>query len=407
VYLRPSFPSHGYSPSKSHNRLRSGVLPTDDKRIAGAVLSSKPLEARFRPTFTPKGCAAMLLFQSTNNSVLPHQKDAGKKKPRANGTLRMGAVVCALVLLSALCAPQGRAQTIHGTRSARVERGTVKVSALPRYSPTAAAPSETQEETPSHASAPEFPVPHGMKPRLSTITAASTSTASVAMATTGSFNTLTSPAPTLSFLAQTRINHFPPDTNGAVSLNFLMSATNDEIVIQNRLGAVLTTTSLNAFWSSVWPDINPAWDPRVSYDPYADRWIFVCMANWGGVGSSLLAAVSATSDPTGTWYLRRVFADPTNSTTFDHPRVGFNSNWIVATGNELSDSDFSWLYSVVYAFDKTDFYSDGTKAPVQWSDITNAFTITPALTYDPTIGTMYMLANYNGNDTTTAPPWDI
>jgi hypothetical protein len=46
----------------------------------------------------------MLLFQSPNNSVLLHQKGAGEEKPRANGILRMSAVVCALVLLSALYA---------------------------------------------------------------------------------------------------------------------------------------------------------------------------------------------------------------------------------------------------------------------------------------------------------------
>jgi hypothetical protein len=47
---------------------------------------------------------AMLLFQSKNNPVLINQKDAGKEEPRANGILRMSALVCALVLLNAWCA---------------------------------------------------------------------------------------------------------------------------------------------------------------------------------------------------------------------------------------------------------------------------------------------------------------
>jgi Legume lectin domain/Chitobiase/beta-hexosaminidase C-terminal domain/Bacterial Ig-like domain (group 2) len=46
----------------------------------------------------------MLLFQSTNNPVLLHGKGAGKEKPRANGILRVSALVCALVLMSAWCA---------------------------------------------------------------------------------------------------------------------------------------------------------------------------------------------------------------------------------------------------------------------------------------------------------------
>jgi hypothetical protein len=125
-------------------------------------------------------------------------------------------------------------------------------------------------------------------------------------------------------------------------------------------------------------------------------------ANYGNAGSSLLVAVSATSDPTGVWYQRRVYAD-SSSTTFDHPRVGFNASWIVATGNELSNSTLTFLYSVVYAFDKADLYANGVQAPVKFGNIANAHTMTPALTYDPAVATMYLVSNYNGNDTGTSP----
>ncbi len=310
--------------------------------------------------------------------------------------------VFALVLS---CGVECRAQSLQGTRRVRVEYGTVVMSSLPE-DPRAAtvSPHASEDEGPFHPSAPEFRLPFSVQSRLKQQKQSLTMAMTALNSAASSFNTFNSPAPTVSFLAQTMTTTtYPPDTNGAVGPNHVMAPTNERIVIQNRQGQVLTSTWLTSFWNTTWPDINPAWDPNIRYDPYEDRWILVCMANYQEIGSSLLIAVSATSDPTGAWYLRRIYADPSNTTTFDHPRLGFNNNWIVVTGNEISNSTSSWLYSVVYAFDKADFYANGTKAPVKWSDITNAFTLSPATTYDPTVGTMYLLANYNGNDASTAP----
>ncbi|HYY70657.1 MAG TPA: hypothetical protein VE734_13090, partial [Terriglobales bacterium] len=192
-------------------------------------------------------------------------------------------------LLVLWCLAVSQAQIIPGTRQVRMETGSVRMSALPAYSPPTGGPAGTvEEEAPSHASGPEFSVPASIQSRqLATITtAAALSTA----AATASFNTLSSPAPNLSFVAQTMSSNYPPDTNGAVGPNHLVTTTNDQIVVQDRSGHVLTNTALNTFWQSTWPDVNPAWDPNIRYDPYADRWIFACMGNYGGVGSSLLLA---------------------------------------------------------------------------------------------------------------------
>src|SRR5258708_13861982 len=152
-----------------------------------------------------------------------------------------------------------------------------------------------------------------------------------------SFNTFNSPAPTVSFLAQTMTTTtYPPEKKGAVGQNNVMAQTNERIVIQNRQGQVLTSTWLTSFWNTTWPDINPAWDPNIRYDPYEDRWILVCMANYQEIGSSLLIAVSATSDPTGAWYLRRIYPDPSNTTPSDHPRPASTNTCVLFTANALS-----------------------------------------------------------------------
>src|SRR5260370_42648572 len=89
------------------------------------------------------------------------------------------------------------------------------------------------------------------------------------------------PAPTVSLRAQTMTTTpYPPDTNGAVGPNHVRAPANERIVIQNRQGQVLTSTWLTSFWNTTWPDINPAWDPNIRYDPYEYRWILVYIANY-------------------------------------------------------------------------------------------------------------------------------
>ena len=272
-------------------------------------------------------------------------------------------------------------------RSPRMQSGRIRMSALPAFSAgLAAAEEKEKKESPS----PVFELPASARTRQAAISSALAAPAA-------SFNGLSSPAPSVTFQAQPMIGNYPPDTTGAAGPNHVVSASNDQLVVQDRAGHSLHSTSLTAFWSAAFADINPAWDPGVRYDPYADRWIVVSMGNYGVPGSSMLLAVSATGDPTGTWYLRRILSD-SNDTSFDHPRIGFNKNWIVVTGNQVANTSGNpWIYSLVYAFDKADRYAGGAKPPVEWSNITSDFTLNPALTYDPNVGTMYLMANFNGN----------
>src|SRR2546423_8540783 len=142
-----------------------------------------------------------------------------------------------------------------------------------------------------------------------------------------------SPAPASSFLALPDNNTtVPPDTHGAVGPNHLMTVLNTQIRIQDRTGNILSTTvSMDSFWASLG---NPsAFDPRILYDPYGGRWIFVAAANGNSANSAVLIGVSRTSDPTGAWNLFSVDADASNATWADFPSVGFNKDWIVVNAN--------------------------------------------------------------------------
>src|SRR5262249_16880394 len=89
----------------------------------------------------------------------------------------------------------------------------------------------------------------------------------------------------------------PPDTQGAVGPNHLMVTVNSEVRIQSRGGASLGTVTLDKFWQDA--GIVEAFDPKLVYDPYANRWIFVALSDMKLPSSSILVAVSSGIDPTG------------------------------------------------------------------------------------------------------------
>ncbi len=204
-----------------------------------------------------------------------------------------------------------------------------------------------------------------------------------------------SPAPSASFQGlDDNLNNIPPDTHGAVSANHLMVTLNSEVGVQDRSGTILSRVSLEDFWASL---SNPnAFDPKVLYDPYQDRWMTTACADSKSADSSLLIGVSQTSDPTGSWNLYRVDGDPADLVWIDFPSMGFNVNWIVVQVN-MYEMAGSFSRSHIYVFDKADLYAGGTGNYTLISRDNIGATQVPASTLDPTEATMYLATNWNGD----------
>jgi len=188
--------------------------------------------------------------------------------------------------------------------------------------------------------------------------------------------------PTVNFEGQGDTGWAPPDTNGAVSSQFVVSTVNNRITVRNRSGVVLTSADLNVFWSSL-PTTTNSFDTRVRFDPYGQRFILISAGSLNDApNSGLLIAVTATSDPTGAWYEFRVKADPASQAWLDHPTVGFNSKWVVVSGNMIGADTTLWI------FDKSALYAGNLSyralPGVGW-------TTQPAETYDATLPDLYML----------------
>lgn len=199
------------------------------------------------------------------------------------------------------------------------------------------------------------------------------------------------PAPAYSFPALgDNGTIIPPDTHGASGPNHLMVTLNSQVRIQTRTGATISTVSLDNFFGQ------DAFDPKVCYDPYGNRWIFVACANARSANSSVMVAVSRSSDPTAGWSIYTIDVDATNKDWFDYPSVGFNKDWIVIQGNMFAIGG-GFKSSRIYALTKSEFYAGGFATWRFWTRTGIGGTQSPALTYNTTLNTMYLLQNWNGN----------
>ncbi len=211
----------------------------------------------------------------------------------------------------------------------------------------------------------------------------------------------TNPPPSASFQALPDDGRtLYPDTQGAVGPNHLMVTLNSQVRIQDRSGGTISTVTLNGFWSSLG---NPScFDPRVLYEPYNNRWIFVCAANAGTTNAALLVGVTRTSDPTGDWNLYSVDVDTARPIYAVSPNLGFNKDWIVVQADMYYRSNDSFYGSDIYVFNKTNLYANGSGLRTKFSredtpesDIFGGEY--PVATYDNTLGTNYLVQQRYGN----------
>jgi hypothetical protein len=188
----------------------------------------------------------------------------------------------------------------------------------------------------------------------------------------------------------------PPDTDGAVGPADLMVALNSQIEIQTRTGTPISTVSALSFWSSL--GVDAIINPRVRYDPYGQRWVMVAAGDPETAASAVLIGVSHSSDPTAGWDLYRVPVDATGQLWADFPTLGFNENWIVVATNLFTIQGTFYEYVNLYAFGKANLYAGGSGIFTLLQDDTGGFSMNPALTYDPTLATLYLLESWSSTN---------
>jgi uncharacterized protein YjdB len=206
-----------------------------------------------------------------------------------------------------------------------------------------------------------------------------------------------SPSPTDTFQSTSDNGTvIPPDTHGAVDSNYCVTTINSAVHIQDRTGSNVSSVSLDAFWGTTLLPSGGSFDPRVHYDPYTHRWIIVAVSGSFSTSSSILIGISQTSNPTGSWYLYKVAADPLTTRWLDFPDVGFNNKWITVTGNQFKNSTGAFDSAKVFVFNKANLLAGTSATYTSFVMNDGSFTLCPALTYDATAQSMFLVESYNG-----------
>ncbi len=139
----------------------------------------------------------------------------------------------------------------------------------------------------------------------------------------------------------------PPDMGLGASDKFVVQMVNLAGTIYRTSGSVAKSTfSLSDFWFLPirgGPLGFGLSDPEVVFDAGAGRW-YASIIDLFDV-NRVNFAVSATDDPTGTWFIYRVVAFstiPTHTTLPDQPYIGYNNDKFLITANDFEfDATFT------------------------------------------------------------------
>src|ERR1035437_4276505 len=171
----------------------------------------------------------------------------------------------------------------------------------------------------------------------------------------------------------------PQDNTIAISNGGLIaSLVNSDIEYYNSSGAYINGMTLVNFYNDNTLSTFIC-DPKVIYDPQADRFIFYSQTCDGSSATSrVIISFSNTNDPSGLWTYYELTGNPMNDGSwFDYPKIAVSTDEVFITGNLFYDAG-TFNQSVVYQIKKSDGYSQLSLTWQYWSNISGSpFTILP------------------------------
>jgi streptogramin lyase len=124
----------------------------------------------------------------------------------------------------------------------------------------------------------------------------------------------------------------PPDTNDAVGPTNVVETTNTAIRIWDKAGNVQLSEEISQLFNI------PAFsDPYIVYDDIAQRFVFTMLTSNSSGGDGVALVVSKDSNPMDGWLTAQIVDFGTN--LLDFPKLGFNADAYVITGNLFGPSD--------------------------------------------------------------------
>ncbi len=165
----------------------------------------------------------------------------------------------------------------------------------------------------------------------------------------------------------------PNDNDIAVSnAGIVCSVVNTNMNILNDTGKVLSSRTLSSIAKGI-TNLNRTYDPRVIYDPEADRFIFVFMQGSTSKDTRIIVGFSQTNDPALNWNFYtipgNIFGD---SSWSDYPIIAISNNELFLTVNRLKDNTYwknGFIESFIWQMDKDNGYKGDTLNQKVYYDI--------------------------------------
>lgn len=180
----------------------------------------------------------------------------------------------------------------------------------------------------------------------------------------------------------------PPDTILAAGPTYIFEAVNLAGRIADKNGNTVSTFSLFNFFNL--PTSTELTDPRVLFDPSSGRWFVVTTTvNKSKTPGGWNLAVSASSDPTGAFYL---YSFSTGKSFPDFPKMGVNYDKVALSGDIFSGNNF--LGTEFLVLNKSNLINGQAVSVDTYPAPQGDYAIEPALdlTENTTSDTMYMAA---------------
>ncbi len=184
----------------------------------------------------------------------------------------------------------------------------------------------------------------------------------------------------------------PPDCHIAVGPNHVVQVVNSQISFYDKTtGAVQFTQASIQFFSGSGAATDQ-FDPRIMYDQYNSRWIYLTLALGASGVSQIAIAVSDDSNPHGSWnrFILNSALDLGGGDIawLDYPMVGYSKDALVIGGNMFGSTNFAGRALVVRTaglYDNTGL----TAASFLLNWPADGHSLQPGETFTPSATTIY------------------
>ena len=194
----------------------------------------------------------------------------------------------------------------------------------------------------------------------------------------------------------------PPDTQIAVSTNFIFEAVNLEGRIWTKGGSLVKTFTLGSLFGLSGSNLS---DPKIRFDAGSGRW-FVAIISYNNPfnAGAWNLAVSKTDDPTGAFV---VYTISTSKSAPDFPALAINDDKVVLTANAFRANSFQGTEFVV--INKSQLVAGTNAAMTYFGPPQGLFTIQPghALTACVIAGCPLYMASVAFNSASSIQVWRV